>query len=82
LDSKPTKSVKNFEENKFSIGHASPIFVLLSKVDQNLQFWTKCSQQKAIEKQNEQYCAVRLFIFKVAETFCQLFVCDCQYFLP
>jgi hypothetical protein len=51
----------------------------LSKVDQNLQFWTKRSQQK---NKNEQYCAVRLFNFKVAETFCQFLVRDCRYFLP
>jgi hypothetical protein len=45
----------------------------VSKVNKNLHFWTKCSQLKKIIQQkckNEQYCADRLFIFKVAETFC------------
>ncbi len=60
------------------------------------QFLLECCQkliktnnfgQNAVNKsqfknKNEQYCAVRLFIFKVAETFCQFSVCDCRYFLP
>ncbi len=47
LDSKPSKSAWHFEGNKFSV--RSHQFFL--EVDQNLQFWTKCSQQKAIQKQ-------------------------------
>ncbi len=33
------------------------------------------------KNKNEQYCAVRLFNFKVAETFRQFSVRDCRYFL-
>ncbi len=69
MNGKPIKSIGHFEEN-LVFCRLSPIFVgLLSKVDQSLQFLTKCSQLKSIKNKNEQYCTVRLFIFKAAETF-------------
>ncbi len=49
LDSKPTKSVGHFEENKFFCWQSPISDELLSKVDQNIQFWTKCSQSKKIK---------------------------------
>jgi hypothetical protein len=51
LDSKLTKSVGHFEENKFSVGCQKNFVGVLSKVDRNLQFWTKWSQLKTIKKQ-------------------------------
>ncbi len=72
LDSKPTKIVGHFER-------LSPIFVgMLKKDDLNLQFWTNVVNKRHLENKKEQCCAVRLFIFKVAETFCQFF--QCRYF--
>jgi hypothetical protein len=65
--SKPTKNVGHFEENKFSVGCQQflldfcPKLIITYNFGQNLrQFYNK----------NEQYCSVRLFVFKVAEHFC------------
>jgi hypothetical protein len=44
MDSKLTKSVRRFEENKFSVVRHQFFVEMLSKVDQNLQLWTKHSQ--------------------------------------
>jgi hypothetical protein len=60
-----------------------PIFAgMLFKVDQIYNFGQNTANKRQLKNKNEQYCAVRLFIFKVTEVFCQFFVPDCQYFLP
>ncbi len=45
-------------------------------------FGQNAVNEKQFKNKNEQYCAVRLFNFKVAETFCQFSVRECWYFLP
>ncbi len=82
LDSKPTKSVGHFEENKFSgVGHQ---FLLdcYPKLIKTYNFGQSAVNERQFKNKNEQYCAVRLFNFKVAETFCQFSVRNCRYFLP
>jgi hypothetical protein len=61
-----------------------PTFVgMLSKIDHNIyNFGQNAVNKRRLRNKNEQYCAVGLFIFKVAETFCRFFIRDCHYFLP
>jgi hypothetical protein len=79
LDSKPTKSVGNFEESKFFVGGHQ---ILLEWCPKLIKVGQNAVNKSQLKNKNEQYCAVRLFIFKVAETFCTFSVRDCCYFLP
>jgi hypothetical protein len=81
LDSKPTKSVGHFEENKFSVGGHQILLECCPKLIKIYNFGQNEVNKRQLKNKNEQYCAIRLFIFKVAKTFCQFFVRDCQYFL-
>ncbi len=70
FNDKPTKTVGHFEENRFSVGSHQFLLDCCPKLIK-----TYNSEQNAVNSRqfcikNEQYCAVRLFIFKVAETFC------------
>ncbi len=52
------------------------------KLIKTYNFGQNTVNKRQMKNKNEQYCAVRLFIFKVAETFCWFFIRDCRYFLP
>ncbi len=82
FDSKPTKSVGHFEENKFSVGSHQFLLDCYPKLSKNNNFGQNAINERQFKNKNERYCAVRLLIFKVAETFCQFPVRDCWYFLP
>ncbi len=82
LDSKPTKSVGHFEENKFSVGCHQLLLECCPKLIKTYNFGQNVVNKRQLKNKNEQYGAIRLFIFKVAETFCPFFIRDCQYFLP
>jgi hypothetical protein len=49
---------------------------------QTYNFGQNTVNKRQLKNKNEQYCAVGSFSFKAAETFCQFFVCEFQYFLP
>jgi hypothetical protein len=70
LDSKPTISVGHFEENKFSVGDHQFLLGCCPKLIETYNFRQKAVNKSQYKNKNEQYCAVRLFIFIVAETFC------------
>jgi hypothetical protein len=70
LDSKPTKSVDHFEENKFSFGCQQFLLECCPKLIKICNFGQNAVNKRQFKNKNEQYCAVRLFIFKLAETFC------------
>jgi hypothetical protein len=50
------------------------------KLIKTYNFGQNAVNKRQLKNKNEQYCAIRLFIFKVAETFCKFFIRDCQYF--
>jgi hypothetical protein len=71
LDSKPTKSVGHFVENKFSVGgHQFLLECCYPKLIKNYNFGQIAVNKRQSKNKNEQYYAVGLFIFKVDETFC------------
>jgi hypothetical protein len=80
LDSKPTRSVGRFEENKFPVGGRQFLLECCPKLIKTYNFGQKAVKKSQFENKNEQYCEVRLLVFKVAKTFCQFSVCDCRYF--
>ncbi len=82
LDSKTTKSVGHFEENKFYVGGHQFLLECCPKLIKTWNFGQNTINKSQYKNKNEQYCAVRLFIFIVAETFCRFSVCDFLYFLP
>jgi hypothetical protein len=45
-------------------------------------FGQNAANKRQLKNKSEQFYAVRLFIFEAAETFCQFFARNCQYFLP
>ena len=77
FDDKPTKSVGHFEENKFSVGGHQFLLECCPKFIKTYNFGQNAVNKSQFKNKNEQYCAVMLFIFKVAETFGQFFVCNC-----
>ncbi len=81
LDDKPRKSVGHFEENKFSNGCHQFLLDHCLKLIKTYNVGQNAVNKRQLENKNEQYCAVRLFIFNAAETYCLFFVPDCQYFL-
>ncbi len=81
MDVKQTKNVVDFEENKFSVGCHQFLLKWCPKLIKTYNLGQNALNKRQLNQKNEQYCAVRLFIFKVAETFCQFFVRDCQHFL-
>jgi hypothetical protein len=78
LDSKPTKSVGHFEENKFSAGYHQFLLECCPKLIKTYNFGQNAVNKRQLKNKNEQYCFVRLFISKLS----RLFVYDYQYFLP
>ncbi len=82
MDSKPTKSVGHFEENKFSVGSQQFLLNCCPKLIKTYNFGQTAVNERQFKSKNEQYSAVRLFNFKVVETFSQFSVHDCRYFLP
>jgi hypothetical protein len=82
LDSKPTKSVGHFEEDKFSVGGRQFLLECCPKLIKTANFGQSAVNKSQSKNKNEQYCAIMLFIFKVAETFCQFSIQDCHYFSP
>jgi hypothetical protein len=70
LDSKPTISVGHFEENKFSVGGCQFLLECCPKLIKAYNFGHNAVNKSQFKNKNEQYCAVKLFIFKVAKTFC------------
>jgi hypothetical protein len=70
LDNKPTKSAGHFEENKLSVGCHQFLLDCCPKLIKTYNFGQNASNKRLLKNKNEQYCAVWLFIFKVAETFC------------
>jgi hypothetical protein len=69
LDNKPTKSVGHFEENKFSVGGHQFLLECCPKLIKTYNFRQNAVNKRQFKNKNEQYCALGLFIFKVAETF-------------
>jgi hypothetical protein len=81
-DSFQTKSEEHFEESKFSVGDHQFLMDSCLKLIETHNFGQNAVNERQFKNKNEQYCVVWLFNFKVAETFCQFSVRDCQYFLP
>ncbi len=75
-----TKSVRHFEENKFSVGGHKFLLDCCLKLIKTYNFGQNAVNERQFKNKNEQYCAVKLFSFKVAETICKFSVCDCRYF--
>jgi hypothetical protein len=73
FDSKPTKSIGHFEENKFYVGRHQFLLECCPKLIKTYNFGQNGANLRQLYNENEQYCAVRLFISKVAETFRQIF---------
>jgi hypothetical protein len=80
LDSKPTKSDGHFEENKFSVGGHQFLSDCCPKLIKTYNLGQNAVNVRQFKNKNKQYCAVRLFNFEVAETFCRFSVYDCRYF--
>ncbi len=74
LDSKPTKSVENFEESKFSVGDHQFLLECCPKLIKTYNFGQNAVNERQFKNKNEQNCAVWLFNFKVAEIFCRFSV--------
>jgi hypothetical protein len=72
LDNKPTKSVGRFEEKKSSVGCHKFLLDYCPKLIKTFNFKQNAANKRQLKNKNEQYCGVRLFIFKVDETFCLL----------
>ncbi len=72
MDSKLTKSVGHFEENKFSVGGHQFLLEWCPKLIKTYNFGQNAVNKSQFKNKNEQYCAVRLLIFKVAKTFYDL----------
>jgi hypothetical protein len=70
LDSKLTKSVGYFEENKLFVGSHQFLLDCCPKLIKTFIFGQNAVNERQFKNKNEQYCAARLFNFKVAETFC------------
>ncbi len=82
MDSKPTKSVGHAEENKLTVGGHQFLLDCCPKLIKTYNFGQNAFNERQFKNKNEQYCAVRLFDLKVAETICQFSVYDCRYFVP
>ncbi len=80
LDSKPTNNVGHFEESNFSVGGHQFLLEFSPKLMKTYNFGKNAVNERQFKNKNEQYCAVRLFIFKVSEAICQFSVRDCHYF--
>lgn len=72
LGSKLTKNVGHFEENKFYFGCCQFLSECCPKLIITFNFGQNAVKKGQLKSKNEQYCAVRLLNFKVAETFCRL----------
>ncbi len=70
LDSKPTKSIGHFEANKCSVDGHQFLSECCPKLIKIYNFGQNVMNKRQLKNKNEQYCAIRLFIFKVVETFC------------
>ncbi len=62
LDSKLTKSVRHFEEDKFSVGGYQLLLECCPKLIKTYNFGQNAVNKRQLKHKNEQYCAVRLFI--------------------
>jgi hypothetical protein len=69
LDSELTKSVGHFEENKFSVVGHQFLLDCCPKLIKTYNYRQNTVNKSKFKNKNEKYCAIRLFIFKVAETF-------------
>jgi hypothetical protein len=74
LDSKPTKSIGHFEENEISVGGRQFLLECCPKLIKTYNFGQNTVNKRQLKNKNEQYCALRMFIFKVAKPFCRFFV--------
>jgi hypothetical protein len=70
LDSKLTKSIRHFEENKYSVGHQQFLLECCPKLIKTYDFGQNAVNERQLKNKIEQNCAVWLFILEVAETFC------------
>jgi hypothetical protein len=66
LDNKPTKNVGHFEENKFSVSSHQFLLESYPNLIKTYNFVQNAVNKRQLKNKNEQYCAVRLFIFKAA----------------
>jgi hypothetical protein len=66
LEDRRTKSAGHFEENKFSVGCHQFLLDCYPKLIKTYNFGQKAVNKSQLKNKNEQYCAVRGFIFKVA----------------
>jgi hypothetical protein len=58
LDSKPTKSVGHFEENKFSVGGHQFLLECCPKLIKTYNFEQNAVNKSQFKNKNEQYCAL------------------------
>ncbi len=81
-----TKSVGHFEENKFSVHGYQFLLDCCPELIKTYNFGQNAVNKRQFKNKNEQYCAVRLSNFKVAETFLDflsaivvIFYCVCNF---
>ena len=65
LDSKWTKSVGHFEENKFSVGSHQFLSDCCPKLIKTYNFGQNAVNKRQLKNKNEQFCAVRLLILSL-----------------
>ncbi len=65
MDSKPTKSVGHFEENKFSVGGHQFLLECCSKLIKTYNFGQKAVNKGQFKNKNEQYCALGCLFSKL-----------------
>ncbi len=61
------------KKNKFSVGGQQFLLDCCPKLIETYNFGQNAVNERQFENKNEQYCAVRLFNFKVVETFLSIF---------
>jgi hypothetical protein len=74
LDSKLTKSVGHFEENKFSVGGHQFLLDCCPKLITTYNFGQSAVNKRQFKDKNEQYCAVRLFLLRLFVNFLSVIV--------
>ncbi len=58
------------QKNKFSVGCHQFLLECCPKLIKTYNFAQRAVNKRQLKNKNEQFCAVRLFIFRVAKTFC------------
>jgi hypothetical protein len=69
LDSKPTKSIGRFEENKFSVGCHQFLLECCPKLIKTYNFGQNAANKRQLKNKNQQYCAVKFLFSKLLRLF-------------